>query len=36
MFPKPQPAYAFAASRGEPILATGNDFRATGIALLRF
>jgi ribonuclease VapC len=25
--------YALAASRGEPILATGNDFRATGIAL---
>lgn len=28
--------YALAASRGEAVLATGNDFRATGIAVLRF
>lgn len=28
--------YALAASRGEAILATGNDFRAAGIAVLRF
>ena len=28
--------YALATSRGEAVLATGNDFRATGIPLLRF
>jgi ribonuclease VapC len=28
--------YALAASCGEAVLATGNDFRATGIAVLRF
>ena len=28
--------YALAASRAEAVLATGNDFRATGIPVLRF
>jgi ribonuclease VapC len=28
--------YALATSCGEAVLATGNDFRATGIAVLRF
>ena len=28
--------YALAASRGEAVLATGADFRGTGIAVLRF
>ncbi len=28
--------YALATSRGEAVLATGSDFRATGIAVLRF
>jgi ribonuclease VapC len=28
--------YALATSRGEAVLATSNDFRATGIAALRF
>lgn len=28
--------YALAASRGETVLATGNDFRASDIAVLRF
>ena len=28
--------YALAALRGEPILATGNDFQATDIPVLRF
>ena len=28
--------YALAVLQGEPVLATGDDFRATDIALLRF
>jgi len=28
--------YALATSRAEAVLATGNDFRAAGIAVLRF
>jgi len=28
--------YALATSRGEAVLATGNDFRATGVPVLRF
>ena len=35
MFINPQPVHALAALRGESVL-TGNDFRVTGIAGLRF